>query len=278
MSLAARPSLAAVLLLTFASWGCNEATTTTATSVNETPSNVLEPTAPDESKGTPAKPSTAPAASASAKPATGQTEPAKAGTETPEPATEPAPPAAAKEAAPAAETPKETPPAPAGKEDATAASPGDRAEVSLVPVNFDELLARIAAKKARLTMVDAWATWCGPCKENFPHVVEMHHKYGGQGLQVISLSLDEPGDSKAKSEALKFLQAKKATFTNFLLDEKVDVGFDKLNVSTIPAVFLFGPDGKEVKRFTGDDPNKQFTYDQVEKTVAAMLQGKEPPK
>ena len=49
-------------------------------------------------------------------------------------------------------------------------------------------------------------------------------------------------------------------------------------MSAIPAVFLFGPDGKEVKRFTMDDPNNQFTYEQVEKDVAALLDGKPIPK
>ena len=52
-------------------------------------------------------------------------------------------------------------------------------------------------------------------------------------------------------------------------------GFEKLNISVIPAVFVFGPDGKEVKRFTMDDPNNQFTYDQVEKAVVALLDGKQ---
>ena len=73
-----------------------------------------------------------------------------------------------------------------------AASEGE-GDVKLEKVNFDEFLARIAADKtAKYTMVDAWATWCGPCKENFPHVVEMHQKYGGKGLAVVSLSFDDP--------------------------------------------------------------------------------------
>ncbi len=76
--------------------------------------------------------------------------------------------------------------------------------------------------------------------------------------------------------AEKFLQEKKAVFTNVLLDENYGDGFDKLDINTIPAVFLFDPDGKEVKRFTMDDPNHQFTYEQVEKEVAALLEGARP--
>ncbi len=158
---------------------------------------------------------------------------------------------------------------------ATAAEPAKDGAVELVPVTFDEMLARIAAnKKVKLTLVDAWATWCGPCKENFPHVVEMHQKYAGKGLAVVSLSLDDRGKPKQVNEAREFLKEKKAVFTNFLLDEELGDGFEKLNVNAIPAVFLFGLDGKEVKRFTMDDPNNQFTYDEVEKAVAALLDGK----
>jgi thiol-disulfide isomerase/thioredoxin len=146
-------------------------------------------------------------------------------------------------------------------------------EVTLTPVKYDAMLAKIAAnKKAKLTIVDAWATWCVPCKENFPHVVEMHKKYADKGLVVISLSLDEADKPKKLAEATAFLKAKGATFSNLVLDESTDAAFDKLNITAIPAVFLYGPDGKEVKRFTMDDPSKpSFSYDDVEKAVQALL-------
>ena len=51
-------------------------------------------------------------------------------------------------------------------------------------------------------------------------------------------------------------------------------GFEKLNVNAIPAVFVYGPDGKEVQRFTMDDTKNQFTYDQVEKAITALLDPK----
>ena len=62
-------------------------------------------------------------------------------------------------------------------------------------------------------------------------------------------------------------------FTNVLLNEDYGDGFDKLAISAIPAVFLFGPDGKELKSFTMDDPNNQFTYEQVEKEVRSLIEG-----
>ncbi len=101
----------------------------------------------------------------------------------------------------------------------------------------------------------------------------MHRKYAGKGLAVISLTLDDPTDSKAVAEAEKFLREKKAVFTNVLLNENYGDGFDRLNINTIPAVFLFTPDGKEMKRFTMDDTRHQFTYEDVDKELTALLDG-----
>jgi thiol-disulfide isomerase/thioredoxin len=241
---ATRFGLLALLALAPTGFGCADAKPT-STSINPTPEAVLSPKAADE-----AKPAAAPAE----------------GTKTDEATAEP--------------SARETPAAPAvtpvdlTKVSALAA-PAD--EVSLVPVKFDAMRERIAAKKAKLTMVDAWATWCGPCKENFPHVVEMNRKYGGEGLNVVSLSLDDPTEPKAVDEATQFLRESKAAFTNFLLDETQEDAFDHLKINGIPAVFLFGPDGKELRRYTMDDPDNQFTYEQVERDVAAMLQGKPAP-
>jgi len=146
--------------------------------------------------------------------------------------------------------------------------------VKLERLTWRQFQQRLANKGVKYTMVDAWSTTCGPCKENFPHVMAMHRKYGPKGLSVISLSLDDASDSAAVTEAERFLKEKKAVITNVLLDESFGEGFEKLNINAIPAVFLFGPDGKEMKRFTMDDPNKQFTYDEVEKAVAALLTAK----
>jgi thiol-disulfide isomerase/thioredoxin len=148
-------------------------------------------------------------------------------------------------------------------------------KVKLERLNWSDFQSRLREnQKIKYTLVDVWSTTCGPCKENFPHVLEMHKKFASKGLQVVSLSLDDPEDSSAVKEAKKFLESKKSTIINILLDEASGGGFEKLNINTIPAVFLYGPDGKEVQRFTMDDTRNQFTYEQVEKAVSALLDSK----
>ena len=47
------------------------------------------------------------------------------------------------------------------------------------------------ALQGKLVVVDFWATWCGPCMQMVPHMVELNQKYGSKGLQIIGISLDE---------------------------------------------------------------------------------------
>jgi thiol-disulfide isomerase/thioredoxin len=149
------------------------------------------------------------------------------------------------------------------------------AKVKLERLNWSQFQKRLREnKEIKYTLVDAWSTTCGPCKENFPHVLEMHKKFASKGLQVISLSLDDPEDDAAVREAKKFLESKKSNIINILLDEGSGGGFEKLNINAIPAVFVYGPDGKEVKRFTMDDTKNQFTYDEVEKEIRSLLDAK----
>ncbi len=109
--------------------------------------------------------------------------------------------------------------------------------------------------------------------ENFPHLVEMHEKYADQGLRVISVSFDDtssPNDVKAAGE---FLKSKHAGFENYVFSDGLGETYEFFDVNAIPAVFVYGPDGKEIKRFTLDDPDNQFTYDEVEAYLKGLLAG-----
>jgi thiol-disulfide isomerase/thioredoxin len=158
-----------------------------------------------------------------------------------------------------------------GGTSAPAGDDGAETGVKLERLRWNEFQKRLANPKAKFTIVDAWSTTCGPCKENFPHLVQMHHKYGPKGLSVVSLSLDDIADKAAVAEAEKFLKQHKAVFTNVVLDEASEYGYEKLNINAIPAVFVYGPDGKEVKRFTLEDPNNQFSYEDVERWLQTVF-------
>src|SRR5437879_5167433 len=96
----------------------------------------------------------------------------------------------------------------------------------------------------------------------------MHKKYRKDGLEAVSVSLDDASDADTEKKVLRLLQKHGANFTNLILKEEMEAWQKKLMIEGPPAVFVFGRDGK-YKRFTMGEH-----YDKIEKHVAEAL--KEP--
>jgi hypothetical protein len=97
----------------------------------------------------------------------------------------------------------------------------------------------------------------------------MHKKYGKEGLAAVSVALDDPSDKESLKNVREFLEAKKATFTNLILDEKPEVWQEKLKIDGPPCVMVFGRDGKVAKKFAED-----VDYKEIEKLAVELLKKK----
>src|SRR5262249_16172343 len=126
-------------------------------------------------------------------------------------------------------------------------------------------------QKGNIVVMDVWATWCLSCKKEFPHLVELHQKLNKEGVVCMSVSVD---DEKDKAAALAFLQSQKAVFPTFLLNQEPTSSPERWNIKGIPVVYVYGRDGKMVRKFDNDDPDNQFTYEDVTKLVNQLLAGK----
>lgn len=138
--------------------------------------------------------------------------------------------------------------------------------VQLDVLTLDEALKRIGSQPGKIVVVDSWATWCRPCVQEFPELVEIHRRFHGAGVVCMSASLDQPED---KDKALRFLKEQEAAFPNFLLADQQS-WLDKWNIKGIPIVLVFGRDGKLLRKFDRDDPDNQFVYADVAKYVAEL--------
>jgi thiol-disulfide isomerase/thioredoxin len=143
--------------------------------------------------------------------------------------------------------------------------------VVLRPVHFEEWKRELASLKGKVVVVDVWATWCIPCLDRFPHMVELNRRYQNQGVAVISMSVDDREDKRAVEIARRFLVKQNASFRNYLMDENILDAFEKLGVQGIPAVFIYDRAGRQRYFLNADDPNHQFSAQDVDDAVAALV-------
>jgi thiol-disulfide isomerase/thioredoxin len=142
--------------------------------------------------------------------------------------------------------------------------------VQLTVVDYKQLRGILKAHRGHIVVMDVWAQFCQPCRRQFPRLVKLSHDYADQGVICVSVSVDDPDE---RASVLKYLKSKKATFTNFLLDEDPSVWQDKWDITAIPAVFVYGVDGKIAAKFDHNEPQNDFTYDDVEDAVDELLKG-----
>jgi peroxiredoxin len=122
---------------------------------------------------------------------------------------------------------------------------------------------RLVQLRGDPVMLNVWATWCPPCREEMPGLQALHERYGGRGLQVVAVSIDSRG-SEPTIEA--FLQEYGVTFT-ILHDVAEDIS-TQFRTPGVPATFLLDRDGIIVHRWIGKfDP----MADDVTARVEALL-------
>jgi len=95
-----------------------------------------------------------------------------------------------------------------------------------------------------VTVIDLWATWCGPCVAGMPHLQEVAEHYADRGVEVYGLSVDG-----SVNEVNRFFKGfDKPAYTIGFLGRD---GFKTMDVSGIPSLFVIGPDGKVAEYFSG---------------------------
>ena len=142
------------------------------------------------------------------------------------------------------------------------------AKITLTAGTWDNVLEQVKANKGRIVVVDIWSTSCLPCMTEFPNLVELQKTHGDK-IACISFNVDYVGIKNKPAEFYRarveaFLTKQKAIFSNVLCNVESDKVFEKLELSSIPAVYVFDAEGKEVRRFDDsllkDGEEEAFTY------------------
>lgn len=109
------------------------------------------------------------------------------------------------------------------------------------------------------TLVDFWASWCGPCQESFPWMQAMEEKY--PGLRIIAINLDE-----SRSDADNFLSDSTINF-QVVFDPEGELA-EKYQVDGMPSSYLIDRDGTIIKQHVGFFPDQTSDYEaEIEKLL-----------
>ena len=116
---------------------------------------------------------------------------------------------------------------------------GKRVEIKFTAVDGTEV--DLAKMKGKVVLVDFWATWCGPCIAELPHITEAYEKYHAKGFEIIGISFE---GENGKEKLTKFTKEKGMTWPQYYDGKFWGNAFgERFNIRGIPAMWLFDKQG-----------------------------------
>lgn len=103
---------------------------------------------------------------------------------------------------------------------------------------------KLSDLKGKYVYIDTWATWCGPCRAEIPHLQKVEQKYEGKNIEFVSISIDEKKDYE---KWRKMVDEKKLGGIQLIADENWNSKFcHDYGINSIPRFILIDPQGKVV--------------------------------
>jgi len=129
---------------------------------------------------------------------------------------------------------------------------------SLVLLNLEGEKIDVSQFRGKVILLNFWATWCPPCRQEIPYLNELYKQYKENGLVIIAISLDRG----APKEVQKFLEKYGIEYINLMGDEGVVEAFSNIpgmgGIQAIPTTFLIDRKGQICRRFVGLTEKRVF--------------------
>jgi len=108
-------------------------------------------------------------------------------------------------------------------------------------------------------LVTFWATWCEPCRDEYPMLNELAKQYAPQGLKVVGVNLDDEGDLILMR---RFIARYKPIFPNYRKKPGEEGPFRDAVLpgwnGSLPASFFYAKDGRQVGQFVGERKREEY--------------------
>jgi thiol-disulfide isomerase/thioredoxin len=142
-----------------------------------------------------------------------------------------------------------------------------RATADLALIDLAGYNKQLAKYKGKPLLVTFWATWCEPCRDEFPMLVSLTEEYAPKGLAVFGVSLDNNADMNLVRH---FLAQYRPGFPNFRQDPQVDVdafyhGVNPQWQGAMPETIFYSRDGRIAMSFIAEQP--RAVYEQAIRTI-----------
>jgi len=132
---------------------------------------------------------------------------------------------------------------------------------------LDGQKTKLSDYSGKVLVVDLWATWCGPCRQEIPHLVQIARDYKSKGVEVIGLTGEDP---EMYTEMVKqFAVDYKINYPIGWADGPLQIGLSR-GRGAIPQTYIIGRDGKVLKHFVGFNPI--ISLPQMKAAIEAAVQ------
>ena len=110
--------------------------------------------------------------------------------------------------------------------------------------DLDGKVVALGDFKGKVVLIDFWATWCPPCRQEMPNVIKAYEKFHAKGFEIVGISLDKPGDTEVVK---KFTTEKKMPWRQVYYPADHNKVAEVYEVNGIPHTVLVGKDGKVIR-------------------------------
>jgi thiol-disulfide isomerase/thioredoxin len=128
-----------------------------------------------------------------------------------------------------------------------------RARPKLSSIDENGYRAMLKSSAGQVTLVNFWATWCAPCREEMPLLAKLEDRLRQRGFRLVTVSADDPSQERAAAAFLKMSGIGGPAYLRRAADDdKFINSVDPKWSGALPALFLYNRQGRLAKSFIGD--------------------------